>query len=94
MISASEIRTKIEFKLKEAGVRRAAIFGSYARGDASENSDLDILVELPPKYSLIDYIRLKHQIEDILGIDVDLVEYDTVKPVIASSIFAHLLPIL
>ena len=53
-----------------------------------------MLVDLPPRYSLLDYIRLKHQIEDVLGIDVDLVEYDAIKPIIRDSVLANLLPIL
>jgi len=94
MQGIEEIKEKTLPILKSAGATRAAIFGSYARGEAGQDSDIDMLVDLPPRYSLLDYIRLKHQIEDVLGIDVDLVEYDAIKPIIRDSVLANLLPIL
>lgn len=47
------------------------VFGSMARGDNREGSDVDVYVEMPPKF--FQSIRLKHYLEDLLGLDVDLI---------------------
>lgn len=66
--------------LKKAEVSRSAVFGSYARGDNSQDSDIDMLVELPNEKSIFDFIDLKMKLEKILGKEVDLVEYSGLKP--------------
>ena len=70
----SEIQEKITPILQLYGVKKASIFGSVARGDDRPDSDIDLLVELiPGSMDLIQYIGLKHKLEDVLGKDVDLV---------------------
>jgi len=60
-------------------VQRIGIFGSFARGNAGPESDVDILVEL--KEPTFDhYMDLKFYLEDILGLSVDLVLHDAIKP--------------
>ena len=81
-----EIREKILPILKSHEVKKAGIFGSFARGDASGESDIDILVDIPGDISLLDFIGLKLEIEDAIGKKVDLVEYDTIKPAIRKKI--------
>lgn len=66
--------------LKKYGVTKAALFGSVVRGEATEKSDIDMLVELPKKTSLFDFIDIQLALEDTLGKKVDLVEYDAIKP--------------
>jgi uncharacterized protein len=61
------------------GVRRLGLFGSYARGDQKEASDIDFLVELD-EATLHDYLDLKQFLEQLFGRPVDLVFADTVKP--------------
>jgi len=65
---------KEEFKVKEIG-----IFGSYSRGEESEKSDVDILVEFyePIGWEIFD---LKEFLEEILGKEVDLVTVKALKP--------------
>ena len=73
--------------LKKYGITRAGLFGSYARGDYDENSDIDLLVEIKDKdFSLLDFIAVKLNIEDETGKSVDLVEYKTIKPIIRDAI--------
>ncbi len=73
--------------LKKYGITRAGLFGSYARGDYDENSDIDLLVEIKDKnFSLLDFIDIKLNIEDETGKSVDLVEYKTIKPLIRDTI--------
>jgi len=59
-------------------VRRIGIFGSVVRGEAGEDSDLDVLVEMSePTFDR--YMDLKFELEEALGASVDLVLSDTVK---------------
>jgi len=79
-MSLEELREKILPILKKWGVSKASIFGSYVRGEAGEDSDVDILVEIDDELSLLDFIGLKLEIEDAIGKRVDLVEFSTIKP--------------
>ena len=62
------------------GVSRASLFGSVARGENTEKSDIDILVEVPENKSLFDMMDIQFALEDILKKKVDLVEYKAIKP--------------
>lgn len=63
-----------ESELKAAGITRLSLFGSVARGDASFESDVDLMAEFDPEkqFSLLDMIRLENRLADILGVSVDL----------------------
>lgn len=67
-------------------VRRLGIFGSYLRGEQKVNSDLDLLVEFSEPVSLFDFIRLEDFIAGILGVKVDLVMRDALKPRIKEKV--------
>lgn len=60
-------------------VRHLALFGSYARGDQGQDSDVDILVDVDPSIGL-DFVTLAEDIEKVLGLHVDLVSRRAVKP--------------
>lgn len=60
-------------------VRKLALFGSYARGEQRENSDVDILVDVDPSIGL-DFVALCETIERLLGTHVDIVSSRAVKP--------------
>jgi uncharacterized protein len=66
--------------LQRYGVKRAGLFGSWARGDMTGSSDIDILVETGENMSLFEFVHLKHELEDALERKIDLVEYQTIKP--------------
>ena len=89
MMSIEEIKEKVAPILEKWGVRRASVFGSYARGDAEDDSDVDILVELSEDMSLLDFVGLKLEIEDAIGKKVDLVEFGTIKPSIKKRILEN-----
>lgn len=89
-----EIKRKILPILKKYGVRRASIFGSVVSGEATENSDIDILVEIRSNISLLDFVGLKLELEEVLGRKVDLGEYDAIKPIIKDRILNEQVAIL
>ena len=70
-----------KFNVKEIG-----IFGSFVRGDQDNESDVDILVEFTKPIGLIEFIRLEEYLKDLLGIKVDLVPRDGIKPALKSNI--------
>jgi predicted nucleotidyltransferase len=74
---------------RQANPAKAAIFGSVARGESREGSDVDILVEVGPDLSLLGFAGLKQDLEDALGRPVDLVEYSTIKPLLRDRILAE-----
>jgi len=87
MKEIDKIKRKIVPLLKKNKVVRAGIFGSYARGDNKKNSDIDILVEINDKnMSLLDFVGIKIELEEILGKKIDLVEYAAIKPLIKEHI--------
>jgi len=81
---------KDQFKVKSIG-----IFGSYARGEEGKGSDLDILVDFEEEaeLSLLDFIRLENYLSERLGVKVDLVEREALKPGIGKYILGELIEI-
>jgi predicted nucleotidyltransferase len=73
------------YKVKEIG-----FFGSQARGEAGDDSDIDVLVELsePIGWELVD---LQEYLEDILGMKVDLVTTKAIKPQLSASILGEVI---
>ena len=76
--------------LKQYSVEKAGLFGSTARGTTNKNSDIDIVVQLPMSVNLIQFMRLKLALEHALGKKVDLVEYETLKPIIKKRILGSI----
>ncbi|MCL2540984.1 MAG: nucleotidyltransferase domain-containing protein [Nocardioidaceae bacterium] len=62
------------------GYRRLAVFGSVARGEARPGSDIDLIVESPEGASSFDFLRFKQLLEQVLGREIDLVDYGGLKP--------------
>ena len=75
------------------GVESLGIFGSYARGEQREDSDLDVLVEFFRTPDLFEFVALKHELSDILGINVDLVMKDALKPRIGKRILQEVIQV-
>lgn len=78
--SLEQIKKKIVPILKQAGVTRSAIFGSYVMGEAKDDSDVDMLVEVPKDTGLFAFVGLQLELEKALNRKVDLGEYSTIKP--------------
>lgn len=81
-----EIKQKILSILQRYRVKKVGLFGSYIRGEMRDNNDIDILVEIDNDISLLDFVGLKLEIEEVLGNKVDLVEYNTIKTLLKERI--------
>ncbi len=93
-LTIAHIKEKAVPILKEAGITRSSLFGSYARGEESQDSDVDILVDFPENKSLFEFAHVKVQLEETLGKKVDLVPYDKIKPLLKDSILANQIVLL
>ena len=89
-----ELARNIVPLLREGGVIEASVFGSFIRGEAQSDSDLDLLVKYEESVSLFDVSGLKCEIEELLGIKVDLVSKDYLKPRIKKRILQESVRIL
>ena len=93
-ITLEELKNKIRPVLAKYSVNKAAIFGSFVRGEIKEGSDIDILVELLESHSLFDFIAIKQEIEEKIGFKVDLVEYSAINPYLNKIILDEQVTIL
>ncbi|MBS3082194.1 nucleotidyltransferase domain-containing protein [Candidatus Pacearchaeota archaeon] len=91
----AQIKKKIEKPLRDAGVVRAGIFGSYARGEQTKNSDIDILIEVKGrKFSLLDLVGLENKIHKILKKKIDLLTYGAINKYLKERILSEEVQIL
>jgi hypothetical protein len=93
MIDAKTKKIIVEI-LKKHGVKRAAVFGSFARGEEKKRSDIDILVKTPSNMSLLGFIGMENELKDALKRKIDLVEYGYVHPLLKKQIMSEQVPIL
>jgi predicted nucleotidyltransferase len=88
-----DILHAIEPVLRKYAIKRASLFGSFADGTATADSDVDLLVELSKPIGLLEFIHIKHELEDQLGRKVDLVEFKAIKPSLKELILHSAIPI-
>ena len=75
------------------GVQRVRIFGSVARGESTDLSDLDLLVALDEGRSLLDLVGLKQEIEELLHRSVDVVTERALSPYVRDRVLAEAVPL-
>ena len=73
----------------EYGVASLSLFGSVARGEATPGSDVDVLVDFPGPPSFDQYMGLKFRLEDLLGVNVDLVTRASLRPGVRPQVEAE-----
>ncbi|OGC04338.1 nucleotidyltransferase [candidate division WOR-1 bacterium RIFOXYA12_FULL_43_27] len=71
---------------RKYGISEIGIFGSFVRGEEKKRSDLDLLVRLNKRMGLLKFIGIENHLSDLLGIKVDLVMKDALKPTIGKYI--------
>jgi uncharacterized protein len=75
------------------GARNVRVFGSTARGDAGQSSDIDLLVEMESGRNLLDLVGLWQDLEDLLGTHVDVLSDGGVSPHLRERIYAEAVPL-
>lgn len=88
-IIATLIENRAE--LERQGVLHAALFGSMARGDATAESDIDIMIDLDPnrRLTVYDYVGLNDFIGSLFPVSVDVVDRDALKLPIKPAVLAE-----
>ena len=94
MNKVQEIKDKVLPILREAEIKKAALFGSYVRGDNTEKSDIDILVAFPDSATLLDVVKLQRRLEENLLKKVDIVSYNAISPLIKEAVLKYQYPLL
>jgi predicted nucleotidyltransferase len=75
------------------GAYDVRVFGSVARGEANETSDIDLLVKLEPGRSLMDLGGLLYDLQKLLGTDVDVVTEKGLRPRIREQVLREAIPL-
>lgn len=85
----------LEPELRARGITSAALFGSIVHGRARPDSDVDVLIAIDPaaEFDLIDLVGVKNLLSDRLGRAVDVVEKESLKPLIRDGILAEAEPV-
>ena len=95
--TTDEIRARLAALLPELreryAVRSLSLFGSYARGEQTAESDLDLLVEFDAVPGLLRFVNLQHLLEDRLGVPVDLATRPMIGPRLAPRVQADLVAV-
>ena len=81
-----EIFEKIIQVLKNHGVKKIFVFGSYVRGEEKSQSDIDIIVEFLERKSLLDIIGIEQELSENLGMKVDLLTEKSISPYLIDRI--------
>ena len=89
-----ELRSTVASLMSRRGVVRAGVFGSYARGEASAESDIDFLVEFEKGRTLIDLSGLRLDLCETLGREVDVATPSSLHPRIRDRVMGELVPLL
>ena len=86
-------RQQIVEVARRYGARNVRVFGSLARGEDSESSDLDLLVTLGEGRSLLDLVELKQDLEDLVHRPVDVVTDRALSPFLRERVLAEAIPL-
>lgn len=81
------LKSHSDFFRRTFGISKIGVFGSFARGEEQENSDIDILVAFQKGEKTFDhFMDLKYYLEDLFGRKVDLVTMEALRPQLRDSI--------
>lgn len=79
-------RSEIEEVAAKHGVTNLRVFGSVARGEDTRDSDVDLLVDLPDGFSLFSVARFQRDLEELLGVRVEVVPASDLKPGVRANV--------
>jgi predicted nucleotidyltransferase len=96
-LQADKLRARLRQELPNLsarfGVTSLGMFGSFARNENRSESDLDLLVTFQSAPGLLTFIELENHLGDLLGVKVDLVMRESLKPHIGKRVLAELVPV-
>jgi len=84
-----EIKIILIKVLGKYGVKKAALFGSVVKGEVTEESDIDLLIEFEGRKSLLDLAGLKLALQELLRRRVDIVTYKSLHPLLKERILSE-----
>src|SRR5215216_2145817 len=87
------LRQQIPMLAERYSVDTLEVFGSYVRSEQKKDSDLDVLVTFKEVPSLLTFIAMENYLSDLLGVNVDLVMKDSLKPKIGQQILREAIPV-
>ena len=87
------LRQQIPMLTERYSVESLEVFGSYVRSEQNKDSDLDILVTFKEAPSLLTFIAIENYLSDLLGVKVDLVMKDSLKPKIGQQILREVISV-
>ncbi|MFY9309423.1 MAG: nucleotidyltransferase family protein [Bacteroidia bacterium] len=90
----NSIKELILSVLKNYPIKKAAIFGSFARNEANDESDIDLLIEPSKSITIFDVLRLERDLSKVTSRKIDVVEYTAIKSSIRSNILKDAIVIL
>lgn len=93
IVNIQAMKDEIIAVAQSHGAHNIRIFGSFVRGDQRAESDLDLLADIDPDKSLIDQAALIRELEELLGIKVDLVEPVCLHRYIKDAIMQEAIPL-
>ena len=85
-----QIKSSKQFLEEQYGIERIGIFGSFARNEQQDTSDVDILIELGKPIGF-EFMKIKYYLEEKLGISVDLVTKNALKPQLREQILKEVI---
>ncbi len=88
------IKNKLIPILKQNNIVKASIFGSYARGEETKKSDIDMMIKYKGKMSLLDLIGLEQELQEKTGIKFDITTYKAINYLIRDQVYKEQILIL
>jgi hypothetical protein len=91
--AVDRLRRELPRLRRDYAVRSLGLFGSYVRGEQRQGSDLDILVEFSRIPGMLRFLDLERELSHLLGVSVDLVHKEALKPAIGKRILEEVVPV-
>jgi len=94
--TTEELRARLAAALPvlraEHPIRSIGVFGSWARGEQTPDSDVDLLIEFDAPVGLFEFFEVQGKLEDLLGVPVDMTTPGGLEPQIVEGVMRDLLP--
>ena len=90
----SHFKKQITDILRNYPISKAALFGSFSKGEENKNSDIDILIEYRGPITLFQILKLEKDIEHATKRKIDIVEYSAIKASIRKNVLKEAIPLL